>query len=356
MTRTPSVKLVSADALRTFATAVFERVGVGHQDALVIADSLVEADLRGVGTHGVSLYLPLGVKRIRLGLIEPRPKMVVRNDRPSSALLDGGNGPGQVIAHRAMSMAIEKARATGAALVGVTNSNHFGACAYWTMMALPHDQIGIAMTNGRALMAPWGGCQPMLNTAPISVAIPGDQEGAVVLDMATTATTKGRIQLYDKQGLRLEPGWAFDARGRPTTDPKEALRGLLQPVGGYKGYGLALVIELLSGILTGGEYGFHLAPNDDFTRPTGVGSFFGAIAVEAFADPAVFKGRVDSVIRDIRACPKAEGFSRIFVPGEIESECRARRETEGIPLAEDVVRDLAALGEELGVPFPRCIV
>lgn len=348
----PPGKLYSANELCSFVTALFEKVGVSREDASLAANSLVEADLRGVETHGVSVWLTMYVRRIQAGVMEARPNMVVKRERPSVALLDGGNGLGQLVAHRAMTIAIQKAAITGAAFVGVTNSNHFGTCAYWSMMALRNDQIGFAMTNGRALMAPWGGRKPMLNTSPISVAIPGYREGSVVLDMATTATTKARIQFYDKRGLRLESGWAFDSAGCPTTDPKEALRGLLAPVGGYKGYGLALMVELLSGILTGGKLGYYLGPVDDYSRPSEVGSFFGAMAIDAFMDPAEFKARVEKVIREIRESPKAEGFQRIYIPGEIEAECMARRLEEGIPLSQDVVQKLTAMGEELGVPFP----
>ncbi|MCL4533973.1 MAG: Ldh family oxidoreductase [Bacteroidetes bacterium] len=347
-------KTYSAESLRSFTASAFEKVGVPPEDAALAAASLVEADLRGVETHGISHYLPLHIKRIKIGLVEPRANIVIKRERPSTVLLDGGNGLGQVIAGRAMRMAIEKAAHTGAAFVGITNSNHFGACAYWSMMALPHDQIGIAMTNGSKLTAPWGGRQAMLGTAPISVAIPGDREGSVVLDMATTATTKGRVLLYDKRNLRLDPTWALDAIGRPTTDPKEALQGLLQPVGGYKGYGLALVIELLSGILTGGDWSYHLGGPlaEDFSRPTGVGSCFGAIAVDAYMEPDEFKAQVDRVIREIHESPRAEGCERIYMPGEIEAECKARRETEGIPLDTDVVKRLTDMGDDLGVPFP----
>jgi LDH2 family malate/lactate/ureidoglycolate dehydrogenase len=347
-------KAYSAEALRSFTASAFEKAGVPPEDAAMAAASLVEADLRGVETHGISHYLPLHIKRIKIGLVEPRANIVVKRERLSTALLDGGNGLGQVIAGRAMNLAIEKAARTGTAFVGITNSNHFGACAYWSMMALPHNQIGIAMTNGSKLPAPGGGRQAMWGTAPISVAIPGDQERSVVLDMATTATTKGRILLYDKRHLRLDPTWALDSAGRPTTDPKEALKGLLQPVGGYKGYGLALVFELLSGILTGGDWSYHLGGPlaEDFSRPTGVGSCFGAIAVDAFMEPIDFKRQVDRVIREIHESPKAEGYDRIYMPGEMEAECKAKRQVEGIPLDADVVMRLTNMGNELGVLFP----
>lgn len=349
-----SGNLYSPEALRSFATAVFEKVGVIPEDAALVADSLIEANLRGVDTHGVTRMLCVYVKRIQLGLMEARTRVKVVSDRPSVTLLDGQNSIGQTVAKRAIDTAIDKAARTGCAMVGVTNSNHFGASAYWSMMALPHDQIGIAMTNSPALVAPWGGRRAMLGTNPLSVAFPGGSEGSVVLDMATTTVARGRVVLFDKQNIQLEPGWAFDAAGRPTTDPHEAMKGLLQPLGGYKGYGLALVVDLLSGILTGGDYSYHLGGPlaDDLSRPTGVGSFFGAIAVDAFMDAAEFKRRVDKVIREVHESPKAEGVSRIYVPGEIEVDSTIRRRREGIPLPEVVVKEFVEMGDELGVPFP----
>ncbi|MCL4535325.1 MAG: Ldh family oxidoreductase [Bacteroidetes bacterium] len=349
-----SGKLYPPEVLRSFAAAVFEKVGVSQEDAALVADSLIEANLRGVDTHGVTRMLCVYVKRVQAGLIRAKTMIMVTSDRPSVALLDGHNSLGQVVSKRAMTMAIEKAARTGCAVAGVTNSNHFGASAYYSMMALAHDQIGIAMTNSPAFVPPWGGRQPMFGTNPLSIAFPGDKEGSVVLDMATTTVARGRIVLYDKQNIPLDPGWAFDAAGRPTTDPHEAMKGLLQPLGGYKGYGLALAVDLLTGILTGGDYSFHMggALADDFSRPTGVGSFFGAIAVDAFMDPAEFKRRVDRVIREIHESPKAEGVSRIYIPGEIEAESTARRLKEGIPLPAVVVKEFVELGDELGVPFP----
>ncbi len=342
------------EVLRSFAAAVFEKVGVSPEDAGLVADSLIEANLRGVDTHGVTRMLCVYVRRIKAGLMSAQANITVKSDRPSAALLDANNSVGQVASHRAMQMAIDKAAQTGCAVVGITNSNHYGASAFYSMMALAHDQIGFAMTNSPAFVPPWGGRQAMFGTNPISVAFPGDKEGSVVLDMATTTVARGRIVLYDKQNLPLEPGWAFDADGRPTTDPHAAMKGLLQPLGGYKGYGLALVVDLLSGILTGGPYSFHMAGAlaDDFTRPTGVGSFFGAIDIAAFMDPVEFKARVDQVIRDIHESPRAVGVERIYIPGEIEAESTAHRRSTGIPLPDVIVQEFVDLGEELGVPFP----
>lgn len=353
-----AVKPYTADSLRSFITMVFLKLGVSQDDASVMAECYVHANLRGVDTHGVARFFPTTVKRVQSGVINSRTSIIVKSDRPSVALLDGSNSLGPVVGKRAMDIAIDKAAKTGAAFVSVSNSNNIASCAYYSMMAFPRDQIGITSTNSTALVAPWGGRQAMLGTNPISVAIPGDDAGCVVLDMATSTTIKGRLMIHDKAGTPLQEGWAFDASGRPTTDPKAALQGLLQPMGGYKGYGLSLVIELLTGILAGGEYAYHMggSVDTDMTRPSGTSSLFGTISVEAFMDPAVFKSRVGRVIREIRESPKADGFARIYIPGEMESESWIQRTKEGIPLSEDVVRSLTELGKNMGVTFPAPMV
>lgn len=347
--------IYTAAELRSFAVALFERVGLSPEDAAVVADSLVEANLRGVDTHGVTRMLTVYVKRMHAGLMEVNTRINVERERPSGAMLDGCNSVGQVVAKRAMDIAIAKAAQTGSGFVSVKNTNHFGACAYWAMMALPHDQIGIAMTNGPAFVPPTGGKEALLSTNPFAYAIPGGVEGPVVVDMATTTVARGRIVLYAKQNLPLPDGWALDRDGRPTNDAQEALKGFLQPMAGHKGYGLSLVIDILSGVLSGGLWGKHVGGPlaDDFSRPTGVSSFFGAIAVDSFIDVPEFKDRMDQLLREIRNGPRAAGVDRIYVPGDIEAEMTQRRLQEGIPIPEVIVQEFVDLGNELGIPFPQ---
>jgi LDH2 family malate/lactate/ureidoglycolate dehydrogenase len=259
-----------------------------------------------------------------------------------------------VIGTRAMEIAIEKARRCGSAFVGVCHSNHFGTCAYYSMMALDHDMIGMCVTNGPAAMAPWGGRERILSTSPISYAVPAGEERAFVLDLATSVVARGRIVLYAKQNLPIPEGWAVDEEGRPTTDASAALRGLLAPMGGYKGYGLSLAVDLLSGVLTGANFGKHFDGTlFDYDRPPAdVGSLFAAIDIDAFMDVGRFKARMDQALREIKHSPRAEGVERIYIPGEIEAECAERRRREGIPIPDEVVREFVELGDELGVPFP----
>lgn len=347
--------LYRAEQLRPFTIKVLEKVGVSPADAEIVTDSLIEANLRGVDTHGITRMLCTYVARIQKGLMDPKAEIAVVRDRPSTALVDARNAIGQVAAQRCMELAIKKAKQTGTAFVGVTHSNHYGAAAYWAMMALDHGMIGFSSTNAPAAVAPWGGCTPMLGTNPFAIAVPAGKMRPVVLDIATTVVARGRIVLFAKQGLPLEPGWAFDDRGRPTVDAQAAMKGLLAPIGGHKGYGIALAIDLLCGVLTGANYGAHFPGflAEDFTRPTDVGSVFAVIDVDAFMDLAEFQTKMDVALGEIVNSEKAEGVSRIYIPGEIEFETKAERLANGIPVPEAVVKDLMALGEELGVPFPR---
>ncbi len=343
------------DRLRTWTQEVFQAVGVTWEDATILADSMIEANLRGVDTHGTTRMLCTYVQRIKKGVMNPRTELAVVRENAATALLDCKNGIGQVGAAHAMRRAIEKAAQTGVALVAVSHSNHYGAAAYWAMMALSHGMIGFSSTNAPATVAPTGGRRPMLGTNPFAVAIPAAEEHPVVLDLATTVVPYGRILLHAKQNKSLEPGWAFDERGQPTLDPQAALKGFLAPIGGYKGYGISLAIDLLCGVMTGSSYGVHFPGflADNLTDPTDVGSIFAALSIEGFMDLNQFKRGIDRALREIKSSPMANGVKRVYVPGEIEFETRAERLVKGIPIPAQVVADFLAIGRELGVPFPQ---
>jgi len=343
-----------APKLRAWTEQVFQKVGVTKEDAGLLTDSLIEANLRGVDTHGITRMLCVYVKRMQVGVVNPKTNLKVVREHPSTALIGCSNGIGQVASNHAMRMTLEKAKKTGVAFVATTHSNHYGAAAYWAMMALDHGMIGFSSTNAPAVVAPTGGRTPMLGTNPFAIAIPAGQEQPMVLDLATTVVARGRILLYAKQNKPLEPGWAYDELGRPTVDPHAAVKGLLAPIGGYKGYGIALAIDLLCGVMTGSNYGTHFPGflADNMKDPTDVGSIFAAINVESFMDLPEFKAGIDNAIREIKTSTKAEGVGRIYIPGEIEFETKAERLKNGIPIPDLVVKDFAALGNELGLPFP----
>lgn len=346
--------LIPAETLRRWTQQVFERVGVSREDAALVTDSLVEANLRGVDTHGITRVLGSYVKRLQGGAVRPKTELATLRESPSTALIDCKNSLGQVSANYAMRLAIAKARTTGVAFVATTHSNHYGAAAYWAMMALPEGMIGFSATNALPTVAPTGGRTPMLGTNPLAIAIPAGRERPMVLDLATTVVARGRIILHAKQNKPLQAGWAYDAEGRPTTDPQTALKGLLAPIGGYKGYGIALAVDMLCGVMTGSNYGTHFpsAMVDNVRDPRDVGSVFAAISVTSFMDLEELQARMDTAIREIKACDRADGVTRIYIPGEIEFETKAKRLAEGIPIPEVVGEEFRVLGRELGIPFP----
>jgi L-2-hydroxycarboxylate dehydrogenase (NAD+) len=344
-----------ADRLRSWTQDVFQKVGVSRDDAVLLTDSLIEANLRGVDTHGITRMLCVYVERIQKGVMSAKSNLTVVREKASTALIDCHNSIGQVGAARAMRMAIEKARQTGVAFTAIAHSNHYGAAGYWAMMALPHGMIGFASTNAPAVVAPTGGRTALFGTNPICITIPADGELPVVLDMATTVVARGRINLHAKQNKPLEPGWAIDERGAPTTDPHAALKGLLAPIGGYKGYGIMLAVDFLCGVLTGSNYGTHFPGflADNMIEPTDVGSVFAAVNIESFMDLPEFTAAIDKAIREIKTSTRVDGVERIYIPGEIEFEMKDQRLANGIPIPEEVVKDFVELGRELAIPFPQ---
>jgi len=341
--------------LREWTQEILQRIGVSQDDAVLLTDSMIEANLRGVDTHGITRMLCVYVERIQKGVMSAKTHLAVVRDKASTALIDCHNSIGQVGAAMAMQMAIDKAHRTGVAFTAVAHSNHYGAAAYWAMKALPEGMIGFSSTNAPAAAAPTGGRTPMFGTNPFAIAIPAGKELPIVLDLATTVVARGRIVLHAKQNKPLEPGWAFDDRGLPTMDPHAAMKGLLAPIGGYKGYGIMLAVDCLCGLLTGSNYGMHFPDflAENMTEPTDVGSVFAAINVESFMELPEFQAAIDRSIREIKTSNKAEGVKRIYIPGEIEFDTKSERLAKGIPIPEAVVQDFIELGKQLRVPFPK---
>lgn len=339
---------VQADRLGRFCLQLFEKVGVPSAEAKVAVDNLIEADLRGVDTHGVT-RIAIYIERLQSGAVKARPQMKILRETPVSALLDGDHGLGQVVSARAMEIAIQKARAGVVGLVGVRNSTHNGALAHFAMMAVKEDLIGIALTNTVPLMAPTGGNEAMIGNNPFAIAAPAGKEKPVVFDMACSIAARGKIILAAKKGEKIPLGWAIDKDGLPTEDAQAALEGLILPVGGHKGYGLALMVDVLSGVLTGANFGPGVGPLYNNPGVQGIGHLLAAINIEAFMPLDEFKARMDRMIRDLKNCKKAKGTTEIFLPGEIEMGIEARRRREGIPLSRAVYDELCALGRRLGI-------
>jgi len=300
----------------------------------------------GVFTHG-SNFLPLYVNWIQVGSIDPTATPELDHEFGAMALLNAHNCMGQVAGTRAMELAITKAKQYGVGVVGVKESNHFGAAAYYTMQAMRQDAIGFCTTNGIPLLAPWGGLTPTFSNTPISYALPAGKERPVVLDMAVTVVAAGKVALAKRKGEQIPLGWALNAEGEPTADPN--LAALMAPIGGPKGYGLALVMDALSGVLTGALFARHVRRGGTPNTPQGMGQFFMAIDIAAFLPVAEFKARMDEQIQQVKSSRRAKGVERIYLPGEIELENMERAQREGIPFPAAVVEDLDAMAGKLGI-------
>ena len=347
-------QIVTADALRETVGAIFERCGMGTEDAALLIDSLVVADLRGVHSHGV-LRVPEYAKKLTVDGVDPRGRPFVVRDAGAAFVIDGANSMGQVGSAFAMGLAIERARTTGVAAAAVRGSNHNGAMSYYAMLGLDRDTIGVATTNALPTMAAWGGTDKILGINPLGVAIPADQEPPIVFDAAFSGSAHGKIRVYAQKGLPIPEGWAFDERGHPTTDATAALDGLLQPVGGFKGTGLALVMGVLASVLSGAAYGTERGTMVDGPRPGHDGHCCLALNVAAFEDPARFKARIDGIVRQHRESRQAPGVERVYSPGELEWETERRYRRDGIPLPEATLTDIATTARSLGLGHARPI-
>lgn len=346
-------KRINHEKLMRFVQTAFEKLGVPAADAQIAADTLVSADLRGVDTHGVIRFSPHAwyVKWLSDGSMTAKPNIRIISETPSTALLDGDRGMGMVIGHRAMKLAIEKAKQSGIGMVGVRNSRHYGMSAQYAMQALAHDMIGIAMTNAGRQVVPTFGREARFGTNPMCFAVPADKELPFVLDMATTTAAAGKLELAARLEKIIPVGWALDEKAEATQDPRVAQKARrLLPLGGsrdsgsHKGYGLAVLVEILCGVLTG----TLTALNDD-QDPRG--HFFGAIRVDAFRPVTEFKRDMDRLIRELKSTPPIEGQKRVYVAGEIEFETSEERAERGIPLLPSVLKGLREVSEQLGVRY-----
>ncbi len=321
----------SPAAARAFAHALLAAHGLPAKDAARAAECLVLADLRGVQTHGL-LRLPGYLDRIRRGLVDPRPALEPARVTPVAASLDGRNGLGFVVGTRAMAEAVAMARASGIGVVSVRRSTHFGMAATYVLQALEAGMVSMVFTNASRAMPPWGGREPLLGTSPLAVGVPGGRLAPFVLDMSPSIAARGKIRIAEKRGAQIPLGWALDAEGRPTTDPTAALAGVVLPIGGPKGSGLAMMMDIFCGVLSGAAYAGDVGDQyRGFDRPQDVGHFFLAMRPDLFVPVDEVRARMDVLVQRIRDCPRAEGFDEILMPGEIEARTAAKREKSGIP-------------------------
>ncbi len=357
----PDTEIFPAEQLFEFAVRVFGHLGVPEDDARTAATVLQAADLRGIDSHGVA-RLHAYFDMLRTERIDPKPKITVVSESPSTATVDGGNGLGLVVGPKANAIAMEKALAVGSGWVSVRNTNHYGIAGYYVLEALKRDLIGWSMTNSTATVAPLWGAERMLGTNPLSIAFPGLEEPPIVIDMATSAAAYGKIEIARRVGKPIPLGWAVDRDGAPTTDPNAMIDGGAQlPLGstrdggGHKGYGLAVMVDVLSGVLSGANWGPFTPPfalqQEMPARSVGkgIGHFFGALRIDAFIDRDEFKRQIDDLIRTLRKTRPAPGTSGPLIPGDPEREAEAVRRREGIPLVMSVVEELRDISQQTGI-------
>ena len=338
------------DRLTDFGTDVLVSLGVPEDDARLVSDSLVTADLWGHPSHGM-LRLPWYVARLRSGVMEAvtREELVV--DAGAVAVMDGRDGVGQVVTDRACREAVERAEAHGIGVVAVRNSNHFGTAAYWTRRMAQAGCVGILTTNGSPAMAPWGGTVKTVGANPWSVATPGGSNPPVVLDIANTGVARGKIYAAAERGEQIPATWAFDADGGPTTDPHVAVHGLLAPMGGHKGYGISFMMDILSGVLTGSGFATDVVGPYVPDQRSGCGRLVLALKVDTVLPDGTFGARIDDLIDTTKAVPRATGVDEIFYPGEIEARAEAAGRASGVRLPDKTVADLRDLGSSCDVAF-----
>ena len=350
--KTDTRKTISAVELTKFVKALAEKSGVGETDASVLAESLVEANLLGIDTHGVS-RLPIYLKRISLGLIDGKAKMEFHRNMPAAGVLDARNGLGQVAGVKAINEAMNMAKECGVGMVGVVNSQHFGAAGYYCAMAARNGFVGLAFTNAEPALPPWGSYEAYFGTNPIAMAVPTGTDVPIIIDSSTSIVARGKIVAAARTGTPIPADWALDPDGNPTTDAQKALDGSVLTMAGPKGYALALMVDILSGVLTGGGFGRRVnSMYKDMKHPANVSHMLIAVNSEAFMPKADFIERVKAMTADLKSSKKRPGVDEINLPGERKFRTRQKRAKDGISVEALVINELSALATELNVPSP----
>ncbi|MBN1542796.1 Ldh family oxidoreductase [candidate division KSB1 bacterium] len=356
-----STVLLSVDFLRDFMDKAFESVGVPAKDRQIVVDVLIRSDLRGIESHGIG-RVDMYIDRIRDGIIQPVTDFRIVRESAGTAVIDGQHGLGHVIAYRAMERAIDKARSTGIAAVSVCNSSHFGIAGYYPLMAIEKNMAGLAFTNARPSIPPTFSGEPMMGTNPIAFGVPTDEDCPFLLDMATSIVQRGKIEVYEREGKSAPEGWVIDDKGQPLSDAGDILRLMgkrvasLLPLGGageshsgYKGYGLAAMVEIFSSLFAGGAFGHALSGIDENGNkiPHQLGHFFIAIDISHFIDVDIFKKMAGDLVRSLRAAKRLPDESRIYTAGEKEFENEQRVPHDGVPLNDAMQKTLRKLVQDL---------
>jgi L-2-hydroxycarboxylate dehydrogenase (NAD+) len=358
---------VNPTVLKSFCSDALEKLDVPSEDAQVTAKVLVEADLRGIDSHGVA-RMGRYVSGIQQGMMRPKAKPRVVHETECTATIDADAGLGQPVSFRAMQLAMSKAREHSLGFVAVRNSNHYGIAGFYAMMALAEDMMGICTTNTEVLVVPTFARNAVLGTNPIAIAVPAGKERPYILDMSTSTVTRGKLEVYARLEKPIPINWATDENGVATDAPSRVLQniakrsgggllplgGALEESGGHKGYGLAMAVEIFSAVLPGALYANRVYPKDKDGKPlpSGIGHFFGAMRIDAFRAKEEFKRDMDDLIQRLRNSPKALGAERIYIHGEKEFEQAEQFAKEGVPLNSKVAEDLRKIAEQLGMSIP----
>ena len=353
--------MYSYDRLYQFTKNVFQSIGCSEEDADLATEVLLSADLRGIDSHGVARLIGY-VRLWETNRINAKPNVQIIHETPSTAVVDGDSGLGLVVAPKAMEIAIQKAQVAGTGWVSVKHSNHFGIAGYHAMKALPHDMVGMAMTNASPLVAPTNSLERLLGTNPIAVAIPANQEPPFVADFATTTAANGKLEILQRKNQEAPIGWIQKADGSSSTNANELKQGgALIPLGGetgsHKGYCLGAVVDIFSAVLSGANYGPWVPPFVSFlplpANPVGegIGHFFGAMRIDAFRPADEFKNHMDNWITTFRNSTPVSETKPVLIPGDPERITSAKRMQDGIPLLDPVVKDLETLAQKFSLDF-----
>ena len=345
-----AMKMIPVDQTIDFMKRAFMAVGMPEADSGTTAKLMADADLMGKDSHGI-FRLPGYIGRIKAGGVNLNPTIRIERESGATALVDGDNGMGHLVVHRCAEIAIEKAAAQGIGWVGMHHSNHAGAAAVYSNMAMDHDMIGIYGAVGSANhLPPWGGTEMLLSTNPIAISVPAAKDKPIVLDMATTVSSYGKIKVLAQRGQMMPEGFMVDREGKPLLDPRRADEGFLLPIGGAKGYGLALMIGVLAGTLNGAFFGKNVVDmNGDPKSVTNTGQFYCAIDIKAFGDVADFRRNIDDIIGQMHGSPTMPGFDGVRLPGEGSMNALATRSASGIPIPPQLMKLLDGVAGDLGI-------
>jgi len=350
-------KFIPFEIIEKFVIKVMVNAGIPEDDAKIIGNVLLQADKFGIDSHGVNRLKLIYLDRIKDGILNPVTNFEIIKESPTTAVVDGHNGMGHVVSYKAMNLAIEKARKFGMAMVAVRNSTHYGIAGYYALMAVRENMIGITGTNARPSIAPTFGVENMLGTNPLTFGIPSDEPFPFLLDCATSIIQRGKVELYARKGKEMPKGWVIDDNGESKTNPQEVLNDLIagraaltplggigEDTGGYKGYGYATVVEILSAALQQGAFmKMLMGVKDGKKAPYPLGHFFIAVDINAFTDPNDFKKTTGDILRDLRASRKMPGQNRIYTAGEKEYYTWLERKDKGVPFTEQLLEEFQGL-------------